>query len=575
MTLSRCEARIAFVGYARFSLALAIVSALSGCALLDPAVRPMTPQGKEYSDVTAIALVNQICRRVVDGKPDEKPFDTCGSLEYVEGYRQVYLNASGLHSKFRNSVAWTTIPISGVALYYGLTGHAPSNNERIARFGIASAVAYSLASYSTSTAKQQIYLNGALAMSCLMAKAAPLVVPHQVLDDIESARKDLERKVKLLVDDIAKFTDDSTLSEADVIKARNARADARNAIANAVQVHAMIDGAALKIHVRADTINQSVDLQLIKEEPSLSTLMDLAKGLPTVSSGFGGSSFPTSNTSPGTTNGGNAGAQDKGQAALKSKLTEPQRKAYLSAKAQLDMQVAAVQEATAALNSRLSEVAGAASAVDTLDACSATPGMATFSVIPNDAETTIANGESADFTVPNSNQKDAIPSAEVQGSNADAITVDPIKVAGDHKTFIITVHAIKVTADNGPTLVIRDGTGSLRHDVKITVTDNGKSDAKKDDKKDNTTTQSRALNDFEKTLSPSDVRNIQCGIGMPKKDVDCKLGPLTFGYVKQFRAGDTPPQKGQEDWITQKVQEAADAKADTNFTCEDVPCPAH
>ena len=529
----------------------------------------MTPEGKDYADGTAIALVNQICRRIDDSKADAKPFDTCGSLEYVEGYRQAYLNASGLHSKFRNAVAWSTLPLSGVALYYGLTGHAPSNNERIARYGIAAGVAYSLASYSTSTAKQQIYLNGALAMSCLMAKAAPLVVPSLILTEISDSKKALERKVDGLAKAIGKYIDDTTLTEADVAKARTARAEARSAIVNAVQSRATIDGAPLKIHVRADTIAQSLDQQLIKEEPDLATLMSLAKGLQTVSSGFGGSSFPSSTPAPQDKATTNTGGQDAAQAGKKRTATDSKRK---SAKDELNTLVTDVQEATAKLNSELSELAGAAGAVDSIESCSATPQASTFSVSPNDAEKTIPKGQSTDFTVPNSNDKDAIPSFEVQGTNTDAIAVDPIKVASDHKTFIITVHGNKPTADSGPTLVIRDGSGSLRHDVKITVTDTGGGS----DNKSGGAPQARALNDFEKNLSPTDVRSIQCGIGMQKTEVDCKLGPVTFGYVKKFRASEQPPPDADKaDWITQKVQDAANAKADANFKCADIQCPAH
>jgi hypothetical protein len=519
---------------AHVAIILAFMMFGTGCVFFNPFVKPLNPDGSDVTDKTSLDNVGKLCGEIIGDKANLATQGVCDSIKYVEGYRLAYLNAAGAHSKLRNAVAWGAIPLSGVALYYGLTGKAPSNGERIARFGIASGVAYSLASFSTSTVKQQIYVNGAQAMSCLMMKAAPLVVPATKQDQLKGQVETLDEMAAVLSTDIDNARS-AGVDESDLSAAQRVLADAHSASTRALNFLETLARAAYLVHVRADSVAQMVDQDLIKEEPTLSSLLDLAKNLSAVSGSFGQSGFPVAKppTQPAVAP----------KALVAGAPTDPKA----DAKKKLDDASIATTNAANAVKSTLRLLAGATKAMDAIEV-----------------------GKSQDFSVPNSNAKDAVPTIEVQGPNVDAIKVDPIKVSADRKTFIITVEGIKATGQDAPTLVIKDGGGSLQHQVKIVVTAAAKTPATTPA----TPTASRTLTDLEKKLSPQAIRDIQCGVGMPQKEVDCKLGPITFGFVKAFRASETPPPaKGQEDVITQAVQSAADQKANSKYQCDAIQCP--
>jgi hypothetical protein len=542
---------------------------ISGCALFDPAVKPLGIKGTGVETLSSYQMLsdfNATCARLAS-TDDADRYGVCGSLAYVEGHRLAYLKASGLHSRVRNGTAMAVLPLSALALLYGITGQGSS--ESIARLGVGAGLAYSASSFATSMPKQQIYIDGAQAMTCLVANAVPLIVPASREHALSDSVRQLEDAITNLGTLLAETVDDDADRENDsaVIAARDELAADNDVRAKGEQTLASIRQAPLIVRTRADHIAQELDAQLIKQEPSLESLLAIAKNLGAVSQAFGQSGFPTpkaeeKNKSAGAGTGGTLQSMDLDQLGL-SANKDSLREATATARAR-----------RATVESLLLELSNMASAYTNVAACKTASLASEFSVYPDSLERTVEKGKSIDFKVVN---RSSLPTREVTGPNSDHIAVDDTKVAPDGKSFIVTLKGLDVTGADAPTLVIKDGTGNESRRIKITVTGTKTDSAPAETPKAPKASNTGMLTPYERDLAanPERVRDLQCGLAMPRHRVDCRIGPETRAFVRAFRATqEVAASTRGGDEITQRLEEAAVAKKDSNFLCEEVKCPS-
>ncbi|MDP1586441.1 MAG: hypothetical protein Q8M07_01745, partial [Prosthecobacter sp.] len=175
--------RRVFASVTVFYLAIAT----SGCSLLNPYVRA---KELDASGIWAAGLPTS-------NLPQNQAL--LNAVTAAAAQRTAYYDAVGERAKLRNGLPLVLIPLSAAALYKGLSSDGgESTRKLLLKEGLVGASAFGLASYFTSTTREQIYLAGAKALSCSIYTMTPYYVPDALgqrmsIERIETLGRQLAR----------------------------------------------------------------------------------------------------------------------------------------------------------------------------------------------------------------------------------------------------------------------------------------------------------------------------------------------------------------------------------------------
>lgn len=390
-------------------------------------------------------------------KAGQRPVAYCAdpqdALKYAAGWRQVFLNAAGQHSAARNSTALIGIPAAAVAGFYGTSGHG--STDRISRLSFGAAGVYSANAFLAPQGKQRAYLEGALALSCLMDRA----VPYHVGSDRQRTLTDLIQRAQRELDDLQTAIDGSGLpgDSPTMARALVVRGDATNLLVGARAVRDAHEKSGLRIGIAVDRIVAQTAQLASSQESNLNSLLAMAGGIRGSAGQFGLSNLPPLNLA-------NAAAGE----------TENVRDPAANARA------ARIQQAERTLEDKLTRLHATLRQlkVAMLDMeppqelpefgaiCSPDTAAVGFSVTPAEVAQTVKVDETLEFKITNS-RSDAFATYTLTNNGANAVVASGPEVKNGKLT--ITIAGKKVTGATPVILFIDDPTGTIRKRYEISV----------------------------------------------------------------------------------------------------------
>jgi hypothetical protein len=536
---------------------LFLTGALSSCALFVPQVAPIAIKKVDSVTLTSCYLAvgasteerTAAANEIQGGQPETNTsarIALCWAYTYAEQWRQAYISAARQHSGTRAIAGAVTIPLAGVAAFKGAT----QNNARNSTTGllIGAAALYGAVSYLTSLSREEVYLNGALAMSCVRGASQPLLQATARFSALERAKNDLSLSLKTF-DGLTTGLDLSLPQNADLVVSR---ANALNTLNKAEDLTVTVHGFAETLRNRVDTISIQVAKLIKSSEPSPQSMLSILSSIGTISGGLqAGFTIPKPEAK--------AGEKPEGevQAGRDPKLT--------AAQSDLELKTQTVQEELKLVSTAAESAQKAAKEGD----CTPQGVKATFSVSPDAATLVVAQGGVTKLTV---TAGDGFPSTPiVEGNDAGFIEVDPYNIntsAPNSDQFVLTIHGVKATDKSTPVLKITDHANEVRKSIAISVTAASAGKPAGQPKKNET-----ASGDGESITKPeSDLLKastvlageMQCVIDTP---VDCKVGTKTRDAIVAYRKKKSLPSSRE---IDQKLVGAVLADLDGDKTaCKD------
>lgn len=446
----------------------ALASACAACAIVDPYVYP---KKKEYPDAVLLARM-----------PTQQFAGHIGpAISYADQWRFTYVRAASQHATMRNVSAVALIPLSATALFYGTTGHG--SGDRITRLALGGASIYGANQFLTSNPRQELYLQGAHALTCAIAASRPFIVTNTWLDSLhqESNRliddlSELERAQVNLQSQISASalapTNKTLIAAKDAeIKAAKAIADARALLAKSEVAQMEIGRSGQTLMNTVRSITDFVDSQIASTQPDLQTLRTLVTGLGDVAAGFAGSAWPTPGDSAGTTP-APAGDDVSPEMAQFMKTfhnafrIQDRPGSLDQARNQVALAQSMVARSSIPIVVKIESIANVGTQADVVANCTPKDAALPFTVTPSSDTQTVAKGK---FVTLEARGGAGIPRYQVLGANADAVAVT-VSTQDLGQLVVIVTGKDEVEASVAPTLVFSDGHGKRRVAVKLVVT---------------------------------------------------------------------------------------------------------
>lgn len=220
------------------------------------------------------------------------------AIAAAEAQRSAYYDAVSERAKLRNGLPLALVPLGAAALYKGFTSDGGESTRRLlVKEGLVGASLFGLGSQYTSTAREQIYLSGAKALSCSIYAMTPYLALDTLGADISDdkllayarqiARLEAEqRALKALRD--APRADSLFRTEIDRLLAQAGVSlpAARQALAQATATRATLDDAGARMRAVTESLVGEVNLQLSRLEPDPASILALVDSLPATAKRF-------------------------------------------------------------------------------------------------------------------------------------------------------------------------------------------------------------------------------------------------------------------------------------------------
>jgi hypothetical protein len=514
-----------FARGARAAVVLCLAASVSACALLIPQVQPAKLKQVDplaltscYLTVGATTAERTAAAAEIAGTPSEATtarIALCWAYTYAEQWKIAYTSAARQHSGTRAIASAIAIPAAGVAVFKGATEENSRNSTTGLIVGAASL--YAAVSILTSLSREEVYLNGALAMSCMRSAAQPMLQATARLSAMERAKADLSESLK-------KFDALVASSGLDLKFAQNAdlvvsRANAVNALNKGEDLTVAVHGFAEALRERVETIRIQVAKLIKSSEPSPQTMLSILSSIGSITGGLqAGFTIPKPETKA-------PGAEG---------VTEAGRTADLvAAQADLDRKTTVLQEELKLVSDSATQADQAAKAQD----CRPEGVKSTFSVSPDASALVVAQGATTKLTVTASDGFPSLPVLEANDGNY--IEVEPYSIntaAPNSDQFILVVRGKNPTGTNPAVLKITDHANEVRKTLAISVTATAAPPAKPEKPTEQPSAPpSEPLTQTEKdTLAASMVLvgEMQCVVDTP---VDCKVSTKTRDAIASYR----------------------------------------
>lgn len=464
--------------------------ATSGCSLLNPYVRA----DELDRGGTAVAGLP------VSELPQNEAL--LSAITAAAAQRKAYYKAVGERAKLRNGLPLVLIPLSAAAAYKGLSsGGGESTRKLLLKEGLVGAGIFGLASYYTSTTREQIYLAGAKALSCSIYAMTAYYLPDSLgqrlgTPEIEALSRQLgevERKTHEMRaykrtiptaqtgvhDDIAGL----------ISRAETSIAAARKVLRQTVQTQALVDGAAARLRAAVENVIAEVDAQIARSEPDPATILTIAGSLAATAKQFApGASFTAAAAGPPK-------SPAVGIASDSDRLLALGREVNT-----LDTMVAALQFALDVIGQRLN-------ATPALETCQVQGVQGRIEIAP-DEPVEMKVGDTRQFVV---RSTAGIPSIEWVGPISAQVELTRIP-AGE--TIVVQI-AYKAAVEGVSQMVLQVAAKELKRQVVINLLPGSGQAPKKADAADGGATKAGSTVDEDKNTSRD---------GAAAKDA-CRLGP--------------------------------------------------
>lgn len=441
----------------RALLTCVLVPACTACAIMNPYVypsRPIPPEALPPKDSAALFAG-----------------DIAPAIGYADSWRHTYARAAGQHAAMRNWSAAALLPLSATALFYGVTGHGSS--DRITRLALGGASIYGANQYLTSNPRQDLYIQGAQALTCAIASTRPFIVTKEWLEDLNGDTETLTGKLAILeMRHVAlqAMVDDDTLPDTSakatatetLASSSRAIADARALIVKSTQAELAIEGAGHALSDAVRSITDFVYSQLPSTQPDLETLKALSGGLGDVASSLAGSAWPASGSAPTTTE---ETREEREIEAFTARGDAPPPSISRARELVADAQSEVARRSVPVLV-KIQSMVDIAEQTGKVANCTPKESILRFQITPAGETQTVGVGKVVTLEARGGA---GIPRFRVLGSNTDSIAVSVASQNLGLLVLNITGKAVVAEAA-APTLMLTDGNEQKQIPIKVTVT---------------------------------------------------------------------------------------------------------
>lgn len=477
----------------RWLLALLGAALAGGCAIkpIGPALAPGS-QHETISDSYPVV-----------GCDTKYEATACAAINLADGYRRAYLRRVSRTRGVRDAIGYTIIPLTTLALYYGVSDTA-AYSQRIRRLGASAAGLYAMGQWGLPSSREAALLDGARAMTCAVVHMAPRILPKSEIEALKTAVEALPGQIDALRGQMRTIgVSGATISNR--VEAEAALIDAEAALIEGRKLLDELRTSGIQLAARVRLIDIEVQRRYLTDSPSLDSLVSLATSLPGIATAFGVERVQ----------------QEKPEDVPAEALDVAARKPVPH-----PIDLTALKASTSAVRSQLHRAGTLTAAAAQVGECQVGSG-AKFVASPDDTRATIKVGASYTVVV---TDPVAHPSARLSGGQTDALELKPIELTGNPREYRIVVQAAKATTEGGlPVLAIRSASGLQGIDVSIQV----KADVPTPNTKNNTSVAGTGHSlDRELAHEPAVVLALQCLIGTKP---DCIMGPDTRRKLQQYR----------------------------------------
>ena len=198
------------------------------------------------------------------------------AIAYANGTKEAYYEAISNQAILNSSVGLTLIPISALAIFFGITS---ASDDVIPALGVSGAALYAGGNYLYSEPRQFIYAAGANAITCAVGLMEPLQLggtgQSSFTDELDSFPGKIRRLEEALDGARASGTSPEIRSAEQVL------AVARTTLVQAREARVKIETAGPRLYNAVEGIRGQVTQALVATEPNLTALVtNLASSLP-------------------------------------------------------------------------------------------------------------------------------------------------------------------------------------------------------------------------------------------------------------------------------------------------------
>jgi DNA-binding FrmR family transcriptional regulator len=246
--------------------ACCLVGALVGCSIFNPHIDLPNPPPR-YQDMYFAG-------------------DLPRAIDDANGLRAAYYGAVGDQAKLRNGLALTLIPLSAVALFYGIT--SPSSRgtkDFITGAVVGGGAAYGLGTLFLSDSKQAVYLAGSRALGCAVMAMRPYLIHDSQFTTMTTQVANLGVAIDQVRSDIAAIEalvgSGSTTTDvtAQLSAAREQLRRAESTRQGGLLLIGRIRSASIVLDTAVANIRDKVSEQILTTEPNLQAVMAVNSGL--------------------------------------------------------------------------------------------------------------------------------------------------------------------------------------------------------------------------------------------------------------------------------------------------------
>ncbi len=211
------------------------------------------------------------------------------AMQALEGQRRDYWNAVGTQTKVKNGLATTLIPLASWALYKTTGDSGALKGEAVRKAALFAASGYSGYTWLAGTNREDLYLNGAAALTCMAADFAPLAVAAEefktvtfAIEKAEEAHQKLytaHKQLSKLPSSIQRQPEVGSM----IAAAQSKLKFSRRVLNDAARATAAVQQSGEALRSNTLKIAQEVAHTIDRSSPELSSLKNLIAGLPSLS----------------------------------------------------------------------------------------------------------------------------------------------------------------------------------------------------------------------------------------------------------------------------------------------------
>lgn len=411
------------------------------------------------SACTPIHLPQDVAQPEISGQTTTFAGDLPHAIDFAQKWRERFYAKVQEQAELRSGLAFSLVPLSAGLVYLGING---SSTELFTGLTAIGAGAYGLSTVTIDGVRDQINVNGALAVTCAVAAVSPLLVSTEeyklfrdalygtgdgtaatLNEQIAAVRAELDRMNAAKPEGMG--ADDQ--ARLDAVAAIIAFAEAARETGFALDGD--LQRAAMNLRNAVNAIVDQVNSQIVKRLPDPTAILAAAQAIGKNAGAFSPTGALLPPAKPDDEEDGTAEVQSE---TLVSDAERTAIETFQGELTTLEAEAKTLQVEARKVNHFVEIVTARKDKVTSLDSCTVGQVASLFAVTPSDQTVTLTPGTAYQLSV---QSQSGIPSAQLVGNQPQGVSVSITGVVATGYTMAL------VAAKDGDAAAVAGGTGSL------------------------------------------------------------------------------------------------------------------